>query len=337
MTRTVVGLVYHSRSADLATCLESLRGSADAKIVVLDVSPDGSAREEVAKHPGVVWAEGSRNAGYAWGLHQIADGWLEPGDVFVGANSDIQLLSETLENIVRHATELGGVCFPLQLDESGSPAAYNLLPQLSLSGSIARWLMIGRRRIRRKLDPVIAEAAKSNGAVPIPRGVSGSGAMMAMTQAVWQRTGGLDSQYFLFCEDSSFGTSAELSGISSYLCGDSPIVHEGGFRGRGVTAAGTVECLASEQLNWRAAMNSPAAVVVLIQVLGLVLRISACAFSGRKELRLAYSDSLRFRLRRLSASSAAPFGADGYRLPAMSSLESSETGSLQGSQAPNHY
>lgn len=317
----IVGLVFHSGPAELEACLSSISSSADVDVVVLDVSPDASATSVVGSHDGVTWMDGSRNAGYAWGLRQIADEWLAPGDTFIGSNADVRFLAQAIDGLVSDANALRGVCYPLQIDETGRAASYNLHAQLRLSDSLARWWGIGRRRVRRRLERTVRQAERSGQPVRIPQGVCASGAVIAMTQHEWALTGGLDPRFFLFSEDRYLGTTLERLGVPAFLCGDARVVHRGGFRQRGTTGFATTEALVSEQLYWQDVMRMPVAILVAIQVCGLLIRVVASALPWRAATREAYWTALRYRVTHLSSRSAAPFGPDGFRLPALVSRQ----------------
>lgn len=312
----MAGIVFHSDVPALDACLASLADSkTKPKVVVLDVSTSHSAKSVVAKR-GAVWVDGSRNAGYAWGLHQLAKGWLDPDEIFVGSNSDVVFLPGSLDTLASNAHRLRAVCYPLQLLGSGAPAQHNVQSQLSLRNTLAKWFWLGRRTARRNLFAITEAATKEAAPIRFPPGTFGSGAVVAMPSEIWAATEGMDTDFFLYNEDKAYGTKIERLGIPAYLCGDAPVIHEGGTLSRGISKDAAIESIVSEQINWAKTMRSPNWIPVGLQVVALTARALAAAAMLREADTAIYFAALKFRLRHRTLLSAAPRASDGLRLPA---------------------
>ena len=316
MDSAVVAVVYHSDPEVLLECVWSILESMPADgVVVFDTSFSGEARR-VAQVCGVTWQDGSRNAGYAWALSRVADEWAGKFDVFVASNSDVRFVDGALARLVAHVRDLRGVCYALQKRKTGAVVRYSVQPQLSRADAVARWLGFGRRRIGSIAESTVERAAESVAPEMIPAGYAGSGAVIAVPADVWVASGGLDRDYFLFEEDRSFGTRLEELGVRAYLCGDCVVQHDGGFSSRGLTVAGTLECVVSEQIAWRKHRVGPGILLWALQLAGLVGRAAATIVRSRPRERRVYVSVLGALIGGVRRGGARLYGLDGLRVPA---------------------
>lgn len=316
MKPPLLGIVFHSDELKLRRCLASVE-TAGAKIavVVLDVSPTGIGKQVVDEFD-ASWMDGSRNAGYAWGLHMIADEYLTEGQVFIGSNADVEFLGEALFTLAENTKSLQGVCYPLQLNADRQVASYNVHTQLSWRTVLAQYCGIGRKSLRRWTMQVAYLSSDLGKPVKLPPGLYGSGAVFAVTYAHWRESGGFDRRFFLYSEDKSFGTTLNRLGIPAYLCGDAHVVHEAGTLMRGVAAGPVIEALVSEQLNWAKFKRAPVGILLGVQIAAFTARLLISTILRRDQDRAAYAAVVGFRMSHLSIEAAAPRAADGRRLPA---------------------
>lgn len=316
MNSALVAVVYHSDPDALSECVWSILDGVPADgVVVFDTSFSGEARC-VAQACGVTWQDGSRNAGYAWALSRVADERAGEFDVFVASNSDVRFVDGALARLVANARELRGVCYALQKQKTGAVGRYSVQAQLSRSDAVARWLGLGRRGIGSIAQSIVERATESVAPEVIPAGYAGSGAVIAVPADVWVASGGLDNDYFLFEEDRSFGTRLEELGVSAYLCGDCVVLHDGGFSLRGLTVAGMLECVVSEQIAWRKHRVGPGILLWALQLAGLVGRAAVTVFRSRPRERRVYLSVLGALIVRVRRGGARLYGLDGLRVPA---------------------
>jgi GT2 family glycosyltransferase len=317
-SRVLVAMVFHSDTDALASCIASLcTEGLTGNIVVCDTSANGVGRAIAVEH-GVLWCDGSRNAGYAWASQLVADAYPDY-DVIVVSNSDVCFVDGALGRLISHSLEFGGVCYGLQKTSEGAVASYSVHSQLSARESIARWTGIGRRRFRTVVNSVTLRGAQSTAPVRIPSGFAGSGAVIVVPKDIWLKSGGLDPDYFLFDEDRSFGKELEHLGIPAYLCGDCEIIHDGGFRSRDRSVAAILECVISEQISWRKQSVGANFVLFSIQLVGLLTRMASAMILGRWHDVTVYSTVLRMVVKFIRGGTANLYGEDGLRVPATDS------------------
>jgi N-acetylglucosaminyl-diphospho-decaprenol L-rhamnosyltransferase len=316
MTSVLVAVVFHSDPEALSECIASILDAGPAsRVVVFDTSRAGTARR-VADAYGVTWRDGSRNAGYSWALNRVEEEWAGTYEVFVASNSDVRFVDGALARLVSHSQQLHGACYALQKRRDGVVGYYSVQSQMSLLDSVARWIGIGRRRVRELAHSTVQRAAETGAPTLIPAGYAGSGAVVAVPADIWLATGGFDNDYFLFEEDRSFGTRLEELGVSAYLCGDCVVVHDGGFSSRGLTIAGTLECVVSEQIAWRKHKIGPGLVLWAVQLIGLVGRVAVAIARRRSRSRRVYSGVMGDLVWRVRSGGRCLYGADGLRVPA---------------------
>lgn len=315
MNRIVIGIVYYSGVDLLMRCLASIPQTDNIHTVVLDTSPDGSA-EHVARLYSCQYVEGERNAGYAWGLGEIARLAVHPNDVFVASNSDVSYEPGSLERLASLAMMSPSVCYPVQLESPNGPIAhYNVFRQLDARDSVARWIGIGRRQMARDKNRILRRLSTANSSpIAIPAGYCGSGAVFAIRGDIWTTTGGLDTRFFLYEEDRAFGTTLERLDIPALLIPSAIVVHEGGVRTRGLDLGTLREALLSERLYWQREGRRPANLPLWLQRFGVMIRLMRSFFINTPTTAVYWSLTKELWAMR-SGGVQAPRDFDGYRKP----------------------
>lgn len=313
----LVSIVYHSGLDELMETLSCVRATGiEITVVVLDVSPQFDTRR-LADDCGAIIIRDPRNGGFAWGHHRVFDAYGRDSEYFVCLNPDLYFMTGSLEALTRHLADTpNGIFYALQFSALGETASFSVHHQLSVRDALSRWVGLGRASSAIGTSEVIKSARERRTRVEIPKGMSGSGAMIAMKSSLWRDTGGLDTDFFLFGEDREFGHRCSRLGIPSFLCGDVPVFHAGGFRTLGISARASTEYLVSEQLYWRKAFGSRSIPFILaIQTLGILIRLMHGLVSADARTARVWSTSLRYRVMHLCEKAAAPRASDGFRLP----------------------
>lgn len=313
----LLSIVYHSNLPRLRETLDSLRlDLANLHVVVLDVSEANDTRELSGDYA-ITTHWNPRNGGFAWGHHQNFDAFGDRASVFICSNPDITFPPNSLNVLIEHVKNKdSAVYYPVQLSTAKTLALYSAHPQLSVGEALSRWLGVRRRKYSTPVRDFVSEAHHHKTTVPFPHGLSGSGALIAMSTDLWRKSGGLDQDFFLFDEDVEFGHRLSVMGIPSYLCGDAPVIHAGGFRTLGPTASASTENIVSEQIYWEKVTNLPIAGLIAMQTIGVAGRIAMALIRGDTRKRKAWTEVFRYRISHIKTADSAPKGTDGVRLAA---------------------
>lgn len=313
----VMVIVFHSGIDDLELTIDSIPPKF-CELVVVDVSPTGEAAGLCNDYDFVSWLSAPRNGGYAWGMNQgVAYALKEFGDsidVVILSNPDVQYSEFSLRELSKVAASSEGICYPLQVAKSGDLMSHSVLPALGRAELLSGWLVpFGSSSSVKQARRTAESAYASSGVVEMPSNTSGSGACIALSYGAWKTIGGMDERFFLFSEDRMLTATAHRQGIVVSVCGNARVVHEGGFKSRGVSMLQLSEYIASQRFAWSALWPASVALLKVAQVGGLLLR------AGRA-LPLGDGGKVRMylRLARLAGSNklgiAALTGEDGVRI-----------------------
>lgn len=310
-------VVYHSGLSELEEMLGSVPENWSS-VFLCDASPTGEASSLAEQRLDTTWVDCSRNGGYAWAVNRGVQSLLDTLGIELGvliiSNPDVVYSPEALEGLVESARE-PGLFFPLQVDGEGKVLAQTVLGGLSRRGMLRNWLLPKSRSRELEAKGLRDLAEETKTAVRIPRHFAGSGACFAMNPTTWAALGGLEPRYFLFIEDISLSSKAHSLEIPIFLCGNVKVLHEGGFKSRGMTEFQLVEYLTSEQIAWSIIGRVPVKVLAIAQLLGITLRWIRFVIVGNVEKAAMYKKILRRLLRRRLLIPEL-FGRDGIRVSA---------------------
>lgn len=268
-------VVFHSDLARLRTTLTSLRHQSDETIVV-DVSSQGEALTDSSL--GVEVLDGAENRGYGWACNLgIA---AAHGDLVLISNSDVVYADGSLAALARTGAS-GGLVAPLQTTRRGSRAASHTVETLqmgiSVSASLNRWWGIGRRRFVKRRSALLAHPPAE---LWVPPDMTLSGASLLADRANWERVAGFDERFFLYQEDADLSVRCRLVGVLPVVATEALAFHDSGSARAGLSQQITMWAVASERSAWRA-HHLPVALLVGVQLVGMVVRAAGCALSGR--------------------------------------------------------
>lgn len=218
----VVILNYNSAEHTLR-CLAALRAQSKVQpeVVVVDnaSAPDDRAKLAPLKAD-LRLIHSNKNLGFSGGMmlgtrHTNAD-------YVLLLNSDCEFRNDVLGTLsdFMQAHPDAALCGAAMLDESGKPrSSFNYFPSLthSLFGYGLSRLMNPRRYPDRR----------AHHTAPLQVDVV-SGAAMFMRSTVLKELGGLDTGYFLYCEEEDYALRVRRAGLQTWLVPQAEIMHVGG-------------------------------------------------------------------------------------------------------------
>ena len=219
----VVVLNYNSADHTLR-CLDALRRHSASLplLVVVDNASAPEDRRKLAGLPaqGIRLIQSERNLGFSGGM-MLGARDLDAGYYFL-LNNDCEFRNDVLGLLsdFMDARPEVALCTGSMFDEQGRPrSSFNYFPSLlhSIFGyGLSRLLSPGRYPDRRKRHTQPVEVHVVSGAAMFIRG------------SVLQELGGLDTSYFLYCEEEDFALRVHRGGWKSYLVPQAEILHVGG-------------------------------------------------------------------------------------------------------------
>lgn len=281
-------IVSYNAGDDLDNCVASvLDQGCSVEIVVVDNgSDDGSVERALTSHPEIrVLSEGV-NDGFAGGANRGAA--TANGKALLFLNPDVTLEPGCLEALILALSGTASgetapplVCAPLVADASGQGVEFGLT--IDYLG-----------------DPVALSSSKT----PMYVG----GCALATTREVFDRLGGFDGSFFMFCEDLDLCWRALLHGFDVRVVPAARVRHRGG----GSTPGGYVNEGRIEITAFRVAMRERNALATIIRCgpalwvalvlplrLGRIVVIAVIAvLSGRPNLARALFGGVGWNLRR---------------------------------------
>lgn len=224
----VVILNYNSAEHTLR-CLTALRAQSkvEPEVVVVDNASAPTDREKLAPlaASGVKLIHSDRNLGFSGGM--MLGARHTDADYVLLLNSDCEFRNDVLgilgDFMQTHPD--AALCGAAMLDESGKPrSSFNYFPSLthSLFGYGLSRLMHPRRYPDRRAEHT----------EPLEVDVV-SGAAMFMRCTVLKELGGLDTGYFLYCEEEDYALRVHRAGLQTWLVPQAEIMHVGGASSQG--------------------------------------------------------------------------------------------------------
>ncbi|MDE2069818.1 MAG: glycosyltransferase [Gammaproteobacteria bacterium] len=226
--RTKIGVIvlnYNSAGYTLR-CIQSLRrytsASADVTVVVVDNNSAPDDRKQMATIPqstaACMWSE--RNLGFAGGMMLGARS--VQADYYFFLNNDCELLNDVLSILTQfmEAHADAALCSASMFDADDQPrSSFGYFPSLALAcfgAGVLRLFQPRRYPRRRRLYRTPVEVPVVTGAALFVRGT-----------VLWQ-LGGLDTAYFLYCEEEDFAWRVHAAGHRVYHVPQARIRHIGG-------------------------------------------------------------------------------------------------------------
>ena len=228
---TILTLNYNS-SAYTIQCLQSVRqhtaGTIDYQVVVVDNNSEDEQWEQLKALQGfdrVTVIASKINLGFAGGLMYGLQ-FAAPSEYVVFLNNDAvfenDCLGELLEFMDAHPNV--GLCTPQMYDDNGkiipSFDYFQSLQKLLLGPGILRWFNPSKYITRNKIytEPITVGAV--------------SGSFMFVRTSAFSAIGGLDTRYFLYCEEEDLSRRMHLAGWEVFLVPMARFTH---FASRSIT------------------------------------------------------------------------------------------------------
>jgi len=219
----VVILNYNSADHTLR-CLDALRrhsASPPLVVVVDNASAPEDRRKLTGLHAkGVQLIQSERNLGFSGGMMLGARGL--DADYTLLLNNDCEFRNDVSAILTgfMDAHPEAALCTGSMFDEQGRPrSSFNYFPSLlhAVIGYGLSRLVAPRRypdRRARHTEPIEVDVV--------------SGAAMFIRGEVLRELGGLDTGYFLYCEEEDFALRVHRAGWKTYLVPQAEILHVGG-------------------------------------------------------------------------------------------------------------
>ncbi len=267
-------VVTHESAADLGALIDALRQQArhDDEIAIVDnASEDGTAelaRAELARaelacaelaRSGTVVETGA-NLGFAAACHIGVDATKAPLLLFLNPDAvpEPDCLAQLRAAAERHP-EWGAWQAAVLLDSE----------QVNSSGGVVHFLGIGWAGDCGRPVALLPSADRE---VAFP-----SGAAMVVRRSEWERLGGLDAEYFMYCEDLDLGLRMWLSGVGVGIVPAARVRHGYEFD------KGQMKWFWLERNRWRTVLSVyPAPLLALLAPALLLAELALLAVAARQ-------------------------------------------------------
>jgi len=224
----VVILNYNSADHTLR-CLDALRARSSVlpEIVVVDNASAPADRAKLASlaRSGIKLVDSGKNLGFSGGMmlgarHTQADYCLLLNNDCEFRNDVLGILQDFMQ-----AHPEAALCGAAMLDESGQPrSSFNYFPSL--------WHSLFGYGLSRLLNPRRYPSRRARHTEPLEVDVV-SGAAMFLRCSVLAELGGLDTGYFLYCEEEDYALRVRRAGWKTFLVPKAEIMHVGGASSQG--------------------------------------------------------------------------------------------------------
>jgi len=224
----VVILNYNSADHTLR-CLDALRARSSVlpEIVVVDNASAPADRAKLASlaRSGIKLVDSGKNLGFSGGMmlgarHTQADYCLLLNNDCEFRNDVLAILQDFMQ-----AHPEAALCGAAMLDESGQPrSSFNYFPSL--------WHSLFGYGLSRLLDPRRYPSRRARHTEPLEVDVV-SGAAVFLRCSVLAELGGLDTGYFLYCEEEDYALRVRRAGWKTFLVPKAEIMHVGGASSQG--------------------------------------------------------------------------------------------------------
>lgn len=213
----------------------------DFELIVVDnLSTDGSREWLESRSDDLTLIANGGNAGYARALNQGAR--LARGEWLITSNVDLIVDAQCLEKLRQATLAMGGTDMLAACTvRAGDPGRLDTAGHIVYADGLTRGRGVGQPREN------YAEAAEVFGP---------SGAFAAFRRELWERLGGMDEDFFAYCEDADLAWRARLLGSRCMYVPGATVYHE--FSASYGRASALKMYLVERNRLWLAFKNLPA-------------------------------------------------------------------------------
>ena len=232
-----ISIVSYNTCPDLLACLASIFDNPPQRafevVVVDNGSTDGSVERVRAAFPQVRLIETGENLGYGRANNRALLG--AAGDAYAILNSDLVLRPGSLDRCVDYlgAHPEAGIVGGALLDPDGKPQRDWAAGELDLAAVVSEQLFLGRLL---PLSQLFGDYFKSGWRRCDTRALPQvCGAFLVARADLYNRIGGFDEDYWMYCEDTDLCKRIRNDGLACVYVHDAPAVH-----GHGKSSAGAL-------------------------------------------------------------------------------------------------
>lgn len=225
MMLSVVVVEYHSLD-EVLCCIKALKRSIPLIEIIVSSNSQYTIEQQqqiISIIPGCKWCFNEKNGGFAYAMNEGLK--MATGDYLIISNPDCLVqsgITEMADFLVKHP-EVGAIA-PQLVDEDGNV-------QDSCREYITPFNFIVRqiRRIFRKEDSIRDKNIDYNKVQTVDWVI---GAFIMVTRAVYEKTHGLSSDYFMYVEDMDWCTRIRRCGYEIVYYPKSQVVYKGSRKAR---------------------------------------------------------------------------------------------------------
>ena len=245
-------------------------------IVVDNASTDGSA-EWLRRQPGIRLIALGINTGFTGGNNIGAEH--ARGRVLLLINADTEVRGP-LDGLVEAASRSDVGAAGCQLRYADGRLQYSVGLEHGVARIALSWLGFERRSgvpsLFRKFETDAAFYAAPRSGVDWV-----SGACMATRREVWDRLGGFDPAFFMYCEDVDYCHRARRSGLQIVYLPDPVVTHHEGGGKAWIGSAALLRTARAYQV-YTAKTHGPVAARILCSLLAVIFALRSAAFAMRE-------------------------------------------------------
>ncbi len=227
--KTAVVILNYNSAEHTLRCVAALRANTREmpELLVVDNASAPADREKLAPlaRDGVRLIQSGRNLGFSGGMMLGAS--QVHADYCLLLNNDCEFQNDVLAVLMdfMQAHPDAALCGTGMVDESGKPrSSFNYFPSLLHS-----FVGYGLSRL---LHPQRYPDRRAQHAEPLQVPVV-SGAAMFLRMSVFKELGGLDTGYFLYCEEEDYALRIHRAGWQTWLVPGARMMHVGGASSQG--------------------------------------------------------------------------------------------------------
>ncbi len=226
-TISILMVTYNSRG-HLPACLNSI--SAETRvpyeiIIVDNASHDDTVEQVRTNYPQIRLIENKQNVGFAVAVNQAAR--VSTGRYLLLLNPDTVVQQDAIDRLTAflEANPVVGICAPRILSTAGRIRHNCFAFETPWSFF---WFGVGVGPLHRVRDWMLRRNDWDIAADTPQKVEAVTGAVLLVRRELFERLGGLDERFFMYCEDGDFCLRARKAGSTAMLVPNAVVSHSGG-------------------------------------------------------------------------------------------------------------